>query len=200
MVEHTPETRSQKLPKTSSSAAFLLEIVEILVLALILFVVIQFAVETVRVLGVSMEPTLGDQDFLIASRLDYRLHHPNRGDVIIMRDPYDPSKDFIKRVIAVPGDTLLITNGQVRINGHLLSEPYLPKTETWTVTNTWPAQSGQTDVIPPGKYFVMGDNRNHSTDSRVFGPVSGSDIEARAWLRIWPLNELGTVDSVSLLH
>ena len=201
MVEPTPQAEPQKLPKaTASSTGFVLEILEIFALALILFVVIQFAVETVRVLGVSMNPTLSDQDFLIASRIDYRLHHPNRGDVIIMRDPYDSSKDFIKRVIAVPGDHLSITDGRVKINGHLLSEPYLPKTETWTVSNTWPAQPGQSDVIPKNEYFVMGDNRNHSTDSRVFGPVAGTDIEARAWVRIWPLDHMGTVDSQSNLH
>jgi signal peptidase I len=179
---------------SDTSRSFLVELLEIVVLALVLYVVIQFAVETVRVIGVSMSPTLGDEDYLIASRLDYRFHHPGRGDIIIMRDPFDSTKDFIKRVVALPGENLRIRDGQVYINDRLLTEPYLPQNESWTVAANWPTDPAQSDTIPQNEYFVMGDNRNHSTDSRTFGAVRSDQIEAHAWVRIWPLDHLGIVD------
>src|SRR5437868_3640495 len=101
------------------------EVLEVVVLALGLYLVITVAVQTVHVIGLSMYPTLDNDDYLIATKLDYRFHQPQRGDIIIMRDPYDPSKDFIKRVIALPGERLLIKDGHVYINGRQLSEPYL---------------------------------------------------------------------------
>src|SRR5438477_8412525 len=100
------------------------EVLEVAVLALGLYLVITVAVQTVHVIGLSMYPTLDNDDYLIATKLDYHFHHPQRGDIIIMRDPYDPSKDFIKRVIALPGERLLIKDGHVYINGRQLSEPY----------------------------------------------------------------------------
>lgn len=168
----------------------LLELTEILLLALVLYGVITFALQTVRVVGESMEPTLQNQDLLISTRFDYRLHSPQRGDIVILKDPYDNSQDFIKRVIAVPGDRLEIRHGVVYINGQRQNETYLPKTEPWT----WNADMAST-VIPPGQYFVMGDNRNHSTDSRVFNTIATDQIVARAWIRIWPFDHFGPVSS-----
>lgn len=180
-----------------STRGLLAEVFEVVVLALGLYLVITFAVQTVHVLGLSMYPTLDDQDYLIATKIDYRLHAPQRGDIIIMRDPYDNSRDFIKRVIGVPGDHILIRQGQVFINGHLLKETYI-NNEVWTENADWPL--GQT-VDPQGvllksdEFFVMGDNRNHSSDSRVFGPVKRDQIEARAWIRVIPLTRLGPIDT-----
>ena len=144
-----------------------------------------------------MYPTLNNDDYLIATKIDYRLHAPQRGDIIIMRDPFDPSKDFIKRVVALPGERLLIRNGQVFINGRLLTEPYI-NPEPWTVNANYPIAGGPGDnqpyVVPPNEYFVMGDNRNRSSDSRVFGAVRRDQIEARAWLRVIPVNRFGPID------
>ena len=95
-------------------------------------------------------------------------------------------------MIAVPGDRLRIDHGTVYINGEILREPYLP--EKWTYSNSWPA-TGQDYVLPPDHYFVMGDNRNHSSDSRVFGPIDASSILGKAEIRIWPLNEFGLLTS-----
>lgn len=175
----------------------LTEIAEVLLLALGLYLIINFAIQTVHVIGSSMYPTVTDNDYLIATKIDYRLHPPSRGDIIIMRDPYDNSRDFIKRVIGVPGDHILIRQGQVFINGHLLKETYI-NNEVWTENADWPL--GQT-VDPQGvllksdEFFVMGDNRNHSSDSRVFGPVKRDQIEARAWIRVIPLTRLGPIDT-----
>lgn len=169
-------------------------------LALGLYLVITFAVQTVHVLGLSMYPTLDNNDYLIATKIDYRFHDPQRGDIIIMRDPYDSSKDFIKRVIAVPGDQLLIQHGRIYIDGRLLDEPYLRQDEAWTVNAEWPTSNvpgctpGQPCTIPAHQYFVMGDNRNASQDSRSFGWIARDRIEAHAWIRIWPFTAAGPVN------
>ena len=167
------------------------EVLEVVVLALGLYLIITIAVQTVHVIGLSMYPTLDNDDYLIATKLDYRFHPPQRGDIIIMRDPYDPSKDFIKRVVAVPGERLLIKDGRVYINGRLLTEPYVAQ-EAWTVNNNWPASGdSEGNVVPANEFFVMGDNRNHSSDSRTFGFVRRDQIEARGLIRIWPLGQFG---------
>src|SRR3982075_2891650 len=114
---------------TSSASSLLREVFEVVVLAVILYFGISFAVQAVHVEGLSMYATLDDNDYLIANKIDYRLHTPQRGDIIILRPPSDNSKDFIKRVIALPAEKLMIRDGVVYINGHKLDEPYLP--EAW---------------------------------------------------------------------
>src|SRR5438067_4651160 len=172
------------------------EVLEVVVLALGLYLVITVAVQTVHVIGLSMYPTLDNDDYLVATKLDYRFHPPQRGDIIIMRDPYDPSKDFIKRVIAVPGERLLIRESHVYINGRQLTEPYLANQEPWTVNNNWPVNgSADGEQVPSDQFFVMGDNRNHSSDSRMFGFVRRDQIDARGLIRIWPLGHFGIYGS-----
>src|SRR6266850_7124652 len=122
--------------RTSTASSLLRELVEVVVLAVILYFGISFAIQAVHVEGLSMFATLDDNDYLIANKIDYRLHAPQRGDIIILRPPADNSKDFIKRVIALPGEKLLIRDSVVYINGHRLDEPYLP--EQWTAINNWP--------------------------------------------------------------
>ncbi|HEV3103374.1 MAG TPA: signal peptidase I [Candidatus Dormibacteraeota bacterium] len=182
-------------PRASTGSSFLRELAEVVVLAIILYFGISFAVQTVHVEGLSMFATLDDNDYLIADKIDYRLHSPQRGDIIILRPPTDNSKDFIKRVIGLPGERLLIKDSVVYINGHRLVEPYLP--EAWTVQGTWLGPDGNPDgyVLPPNQYFVMGDNRNKSQDSRTFGPIGRDRIDGRAWFRIWPLNNFGNIYS-----
>jgi signal peptidase I len=179
---------------TSGASSLLREVGEVVVLAIILYFGISFAVQAVHVEGLSMYATLDNNDYLIANKIDYRLHPPQRGDIIILRPPTNNSLDFIKRVIALPGEKLLIRDGIVYINGHKLDEPYLP--EAWTTLNNPPPWSvGDGAVIPPNEYFVMGDNRNRSQDSRIFGPISRDRIDGRAWFRIWPLNHFGNIYS-----
>ena len=162
------------------------------VLAVILYFGISFAVQTVHVEGMSMVGTLSNDDYLIANKIDYKLHAPQRGDIVILRAPTNQSVDFIKRVIGLPGERLLIRDGVVYINGKHLNESYLP--EAWTSMNNWPLDgSSNGEVIPPDHYFVMGDNRNRSQDSRTFGPISRDEIEGRAWIRIWPLDSFGNI-------
>jgi signal peptidase I len=175
--------------ESSGVSSLLREVAEVVVLAVILYIGISFAVQAVHVEGLSMFATLEDNDYLIANKIDYRLHAPQRGDIIILRPPTNNSTDFIKRIIALPGERLLIRDGAVYINGHKLDEPYLP--EEWTIDNTW--NGGAEAVIPPNEYFVMGDNRNRSQDSRFFGPISRDRIDGKAWFRIWPLDKFGNI-------
>jgi len=168
----------------SPGSSLLREVAEVIVLAFILYFGISFAIQAVHVEGLSMFATLDNNDYLIANKIDYRLHAPQRGDIVILRPPTNNSTDFIKRIIALPGERLLIRDGEVFINGHRLVEPYLP--EAWTQDNNWPANGTDGDVIPPNDYFVMGDNRNRSQDSRFFGPIGRDRIDGKAWFRIWP--------------
>lgn len=178
---------------TSPAGSIFREIAEVVVLALILYFGISFAVQAVHVEGLSMFATLDDNDYLIANKIDYRIHNPQRGDIIILRPPTDPSRDFIKRVIALPGERLLIRNGIVYINGHRLEEPYLP--EAWTIDTNWPINGADGQVMGPNQYFVMGDNRNKSQDSRAFGPITRDRIDGKAWFRIWPVDHFGNIYS-----
>jgi signal peptidase I len=187
-----PQQAAGAAPTTTSTASSLLrELAEVLFLAVLLYFVISFAVQAVHVEGLSMFATLDDNDYLIADKIAYRLHAPERGDIVILRPPTDNSKDFIKRVIALPGERLLIRDGIVYINGHRLDEPYLP--EAWTVSTNWPQNNSNGQVMGTNEYFVMGDNRNRSQDSRTFGPITRDRIDGRAWFRIWPLTHFGGI-------
>jgi signal peptidase I len=178
----------------SAASSLLREVAEVVVLAVILYFGISFAVQAVHVEGLSMFATLDNNDYLIANKVDYRLHAPQRGDIVILRPPTNNTTDFIKRIIALPGERLLIRDGVVYINGHRLDEPYLP--EAWTLqTNPQPWSIGEGAVIPPNQYFVMGDNRNKSQDSRFFGTITRDRIDGKAWFRIWPLDSFGNIYS-----
>src|SRR6202165_3533838 len=157
-----PQPRAAPAPPaaTSSASSLLREVFEVVVLAVILYFGISFAVQAVHVEGLSMYATLDDNDYLIANKIDYRLHPPQRGDIIILRPPTDNSKDFIKRVIALPGEKLLIRDSIVYINGRRLDEPYLP--EAWTTLNNWPQTGSDGQGMRAKGYFVMGEQRQRS--------------------------------------
>jgi len=155
------------------------ELVETIVIALILALLIRtFVVESFLVQGSSMEATLHDGERLLVNKLAYRFGEPKQGDIIVFRYPKDPSRDFIKRVIAVPGDTVEISEGQVLLNGAPLDEPYV---RHFSYDSMGPLQ------VDEGEVFVLGDNRTNSDDSRFFGTVPLPNIKGRAFLVYWPL-------------
>ncbi len=142
--------------------------------------IVTFGFQVARVEGQSMAPTLADQDRLIVNKLAYRLHDPQVGDIVMLYYPIDPNKSFVKRVIAEENDVVRIVNGRVYRNEVLISDEYVP-TEFRSHEDLGPL------VIPEGYYFVMGDHRNNSSDSRHWGMVPKKYIIGKVQLRWWPI-------------
>jgi signal peptidase I len=155
-------------------------------LAISIFLVI-FVIQPVKVEGTSMQPHLTDQDRIFVNRFIYRFSDIHRGDVVVFRYPKDHSKSFIKRVMGIPGDEVEIREGAVVVNGSRLDEPYLsPKYQD--------PQSFPKVVVPRGQYFVLGDRRNSSNDSRHWGFVAQDLIYGKAIFSYWPITHLGPVE------
>ena len=150
------------------------------------FFIITFLYQPVRVEGTSMLPRLGDQDRLFINKFVYRFESIHRGDVVVFHYPRDPRKSYIKRIIGEPGDELRIDDGRLYINGRLFPEPYVPK-------KFHDSRSMEVTVIPPGEYFVMGDHRSISSDSRDFGPVPQELIYGKASFVYWPAGDMGII-------
>ena len=164
------------------------EIIETLALTLIIFLVIHFTIQNYMVDGTSMQPSLKNSQFVLVNKLAYLFHAPERGDVIVFHWPSDTTKDLIKRVIGLPGDTIVTTGETVQVNGVVLKEPYI----------SMPANPrGQTWVVPPNDYFVLGDNRPVSDDSRDWGYVPRSYIIGKAVLVYWPVNNWQIINTYS---
>jgi signal peptidase I len=148
--------------------------------------IIIFLYQPVRVEGTSMLPMLEDQDRLFINKLAYRVGEIHRGDVVVFLYPHDHEKSYIKRVIAGPGDDLKIDHGQVYVNGARVEEPYVPK--------RFADDRSQPEMrVPAHEYFVMGDHRSISSDSRDFGPVDRVLIYGKAAFVYWPMNQAGVV-------
>lgn len=152
--------------------------------ALIALLIHVFLAQATRVYGQSMQPNLHTNERLVVEKLSYRFHGPRRGDVVVLHDPGGSSELLIKRVIGLPGERVTIADGRVFIDGVALAEPYLDQ-ETQS--------QAQSRLVPPLQVFVMGDNRQASRDSRIFGPVPRDQIVGRALFRYWPLDHFGLV-------
>jgi len=159
-----------------------------LVIALIIFLVAQAMMQSVKVVGASMEPSLHNGQYLVVSKAAYWFHPPRRGDIIVFHSPQNQDQDIIKRVIATPGETVEIREGTVYINGSPLDEPYIAEEPYYNL----PLQK-----VPEDSYFVLGDNRNHSSDSHVWGVVPEGNIVGKAWICYWPPSEWQSVPNHS---
>lgn len=148
--------------------------------------IIIFLYQPVRVEGTSMLPMLEDQDRLFINKMAYRVGDIQRGDVVVFLYPRDHQKSYIKRVIALPGDDLRIDHGRVLVNGQAQTESYVP-------ARYRDERSEAEMVVPPNEYFVMGDHRSISSDSRDFGPVERSLIYGKAAFVYWPMEQVGVV-------
>ena len=157
----------------------------ILSIGISLFIIL-FVYQPVKVEGGSMEPGLEDQERIFINKLAYKLEDIQRGDIVVFRYPRDTRKSFIKRVIGLPGDRVRVFDGRVYLNGRLTSEPYVP--EEYLDSRSYPEVK-----VPSDCYFVLGDHRSMSNDSRDFGPVQRSYIYGKAVFGYWPMEKLGVL-------
>jgi len=150
------------------------------------FFIVTFLYQPVRVEGTSMQPELRDQDRLFIDKFFFKFEKIDRGDIVVFHYPRDPEKSYIKRVIALPGDSIYIDHGRVWVNNQPLDEPYVPRRYRDT-------RSMAEMIVPPDEYFVMGDHRSISSDSRDFGPVDRDLIYGKADFIYWPASNMGIV-------
>ncbi|MSP12426.1 MAG: signal peptidase I [Chloroflexi bacterium] len=192
MQEPLPEpaqsVAAQPISAWSTIGTLVREALETIVLTFIIFLLIQSVVQNFRIEGFSMEPTLNAGQYLIVNKLIYRLHPPERGDIIVFEYPRAPDRDFIKRVIGLPGDQVQVTGRHVLINGTPLLEPYIKDAPNYEFPPT---------IVPPTEYFVMGDNRNNSSDSHSWGMLPTPNIIGKAWFSYWPPSHWGLVPNSS---
>jgi signal peptidase I len=171
-------------------ARLLREVLEVAVLTLLLFIAVRLMVQNYRVEGPSMMPTLKTDQYILVDKASYYFNTPKRGDIVVFQFPRNLSEDYVKRVIGVPGDTVRVdAEGIVTVDGVSINEPYVND-----LTNPY---QPQTWTLGPGEYFVLGDNRGDSSDSRDWGPVPSKDIIGKASLVYWPLNKIHLIQDES---
>lgn len=181
-----PERPAAEERKRSSIPATLIEIVVIVTAAFVIALLVQaFLVKPFTIHQVSMRPTLAEGDRILLNRLAYRFREPAHGDVIVFHSPINPGEDLVKRIVGLPGERLSISGGKLYVNGVAQGEPYL-------LEQNFEGEMPETDV-PEGQVFVMGDNRNNSGDSRLFGPIEESSIIGRAFVVYWPIGHWKTL-------
>lgn len=171
----------------SRRRSFFRELLETAVLTVAIFLVVRVALQNFKVEGDSMFPTLQNGEYILVNKVDYFLHPPHRGDIIVFQavPAHAPDKDFIKRVIGLPGDHVAIHNQGVFINGSRLPEPYIVSPPDYN----WPPGGGS-QTVPRNDYFVLGDNRNNSADSHLWGFLPKKYIIGKAWISYWPPHDL----------
>jgi signal peptidase I len=187
-VEPAAAVAAPEEPPSRHGRKVLVEWLVILAVAVLAaFLIRSFAIEPFYIPSGSMEPTLQIGDRVLVNKVSYDVHSVHRGDIVVFKKPandYSPGvKDLIKRVIGLPGETISAHGGSVYIDGRQLHEPWLPKGET---TGSFPPV-----FVPKGDYFMMGDNRGDSADSRIIGPVSQNLFIGRAFVRVWPVSRIG---------
>ena len=160
------------------------EVIETIVLTVLMFLIIRMAVQNFQIQGHSMEPSFHDQELVLVDKWTYLFHQPTRGDVVVFVAPPQPDQDYIKRVVGVPGDFVTVQGTQVYVNGKLLQETYV---KPYNQGNQYPSFTNR--VIPPNDYFVLGDNRAGSYDSRGWGCVPRANIIGRVGLIYWPFGQ-----------
>lgn len=189
--ESEANTKVKATEVLGSIGSFIYSFIETVVVALVLAVVLYLFIMTPHeVVGNSMHPTYKNGEFLMANKVSYKFSEPQRGDVVIFK--YSDTQDFIKRIVGVPGDKIMIKDGNIYVNDTQLNEAdYLASS---VVTNGGSyIHEGQTITVPDDQYFVCGDNRPNSSDSREFGPISQDRIKGKAWIVYFPFSEFRLV-------
>lgn len=188
VLEAPPEALPQPVSRGAGWGTALRELAETILLTLVIFFVIRFAVDNYRIEGYSMEPNFHDGQFLMVNKLIYMLHPPERGDVVVFHFPGNLKKNYIKRIIGLPGEKVQISQGKVYVNDVQLDENY-PLNEA---SYDWGPR-----VIDPEEFFVLGDNRPESSDSHAWGLLPAKDLIGKAWISYWPPQEWGLVNHYS---
>ena len=184
------EEQTSQTGREQKSRGFWRDLIETVLMAVVLFLLLNAVTSRVRVYNISMQPTLYEGNLLVVNKFAYKLGTPKRGDIVIFHYQGTPTEDYIKRVIGLPGDTVNISNGVVQVNGQTLTEPYIAALPKYT--GTW--------MVPEGELFVLGDNRNLSSDSHEWGFVKQECIVGKAVLVYWPLDRIRVLTSQNLVH
>ncbi len=178
-TEELPEPTGSEKPGRPAWLTFLTETLQTIILAVVLYFLIDSVIARVRVENISMLPTLQPGEFILVNKMAYKLGSLHTGDIVIFHFPQDPSQDYIKRVIGIPGDTVTVQGGKVFVNNRQLNETYISAAPQYT--GSW--------TVPADQLFVLGDNRNQSSDSHSWGFVPLSNLVGRALVVYWPLND-----------
>lgn len=192
-TEQTPEVEQPKngqASKRSGCLGFVIDTVETVLLALVLFLIINALSARVRVENISMEPTLQPGEFLLINRVTYKLGEPHIGDIVVFHAPEVEDLDYIKRLIGRPGDVVRVESGTVYVNDQPLYEPYIAQVPNYN--GTW--------EVPEGQVFVLGDNRNNSSDSHLWGFVPVEDIVGKALLVYWPVEAITILNTPNVVQ
>lgn len=187
MENNLENLRTEELPESSQPPSngrpawltFFTETLQTIILAIVLYFLIDSVIARVRVENISMMPTLKPGEFIIVNKMAYKLGEIKGGDIVVFHYPQDPREDYIKRVIGVPGDTITVEGAQVYVNSRPLTEPYIAAPPQYT--GTW--------TVPQGQLFVLGDNRNQSSDSHSWGFVPLENLVGKALVIYWPLEQ-----------
>jgi len=191
-----------KFRKAFSLGSFILEFVQSIVLALSVFVLLYlFVAQPNQVQGSSMVPNFIDKEYLLTDKLTYQFSTPKRGDVVVFKAPAteacsENECEYIKRIVGIPGDTVMVSGGQVYLNGQMLNQFFLP--EDYITDPGAFCQEGVTITVPEDQYLVFGDNRSHSRDGREFGPIKKDLILGKAFFKYWPIKAAGLVSTIRL--
>ena len=167
----------------------------IVVILAIMVMIYLFIMSPQEINGASMEPNFHNGEYILTNKIEYKLHNPRRGDVVIFKSPRNKDIDYIKRIIGQPGDRIMLKGGNYYINGIKLDELYLTPGTYISAGNF--LREGSEIIVPEGRYFVSGDNRGHSSDSREFGPIPKEDFIGKAFFRYWPFSKSGMIAAPS---
>lgn len=199
--ELNSEVLNTLAPETNPKKDVLELLLELLKTGLIVFVLAfllrYFIIQPYLVDGQSMMPTYHDKEYLLVEKLSYLTGEPKRGDVVVLKYPKNPSLSYIKRIIGLPNETVIIQNNQITIKnadnpaGFAITESYIPSDFSTTVYSGADQNGAYKKTLKEGEYFVMGDNREHSSDSREWGVLPKTNIVGRAWVTLFPLDRLG---------
>ncbi len=182
MKKNDQKTKDLKKDIKKRKKSMIRELLETVISAgIIAFIIITFIGQVTVVRGASMEPTLHDRERLIANKISYRFESPERNEIIIFKPPIGIKRNYIKRIIGIPGDKIEIVNGKIYVNDQALEEPYVKHRSYENMPPT---------IVPDDSFFVLGDNRPNSSDSRYWGFVPRKNVVGKAWVVFWPLNKI----------